>query len=220
MNITKLIILSFNIIAICSGCSSNSKIYTIPKYSSAIVNIDNTDTTNSFILIGDTQRTGWMEKYFIFRESNDSIQFKMFEKIAALETKPSFIIHLGDMVYEGASEEDWKYFDDFTSEVRDMNIPILPLLGNHEYMGDSEIMLEHVSNRFVELKDSSWRLLKFNGIGFVLINSNSELSMDRIRKQKEWYKYQMKVYNQDENIKSIVVATHHPPYTNGTGIGF
>ena len=201
------------------GCATSDEFYNIPKYSSEINTISHINDS-TFVLIGDTQRTSFIEQYFFFRESNDSVQFVLFDSIAKLERKPAFILHLGDMVFDGSSENDWKYFDASTEQIRKAKIPIFPILGNHEFYGDSLETAYNINNRFSRLKDSSWNTFEFKSIGIILLNSNEELTLSENERQKEFYEYHMNKYEIDSSIKFIIVATHHPPYTNGTGIGF
>lgn len=201
------------------GCASNDESYSIPKYNSQINSINHINDS-TFVLIGDTQRTSFLEQYFFFRESNGSVQFVLFDSIAALERKPAFILHLGDMVFDGSSEKDWKYFDESTRQIREAKIPILPIIGNHEMYGDSLETANNINSRFSSLKDSSWSSFEFGSIGIFLLNSNEELAQSEIERQEEFYNHTMNKYESDSNIKFIIIATHHPPFTNGTGIGF
>jgi Icc-related predicted phosphoesterase len=213
-----LLILLFSVVL--SGCSSSTVSYTTPVYNTLLSSLYKSDSSNSFILIGDTQRTGWVESTFLFRESNDSVQFELFRAISNLEKEPAFIVHLGDMVFDGADNEDWIYFDNSTLPVRSKSIPIVPVLGNHEYFGDEKNSMLNISNRFTDLKDSTWRSFKFKNVGFILLNSNTELSEEVYERQKQWYKKEIDRLDQDNEIKHIIVVTHQPPFTNGTGIGF
>lgn len=212
------ILIIVNLSFLIFGCASNNELYNIPKYNTDISTIDYSNST--FIIIGDTQRTGFLEQYFYFRESNDSIQFVLFDSISSLKQEPAFILHLGDMVYDGSSENDWRYFDASTKQIRNLNIPIIPVLGNHEYYGDSLERAKNINSRFNNLKDSSWKAFVFNNIGIILLNSNEELSLYQTEKQKSFFTNSINTFESDSNINYIIVATHHPPYTNGTGIGF
>lgn len=213
-----LLIILFAVIL--GGYSSSTIGYTTPIYHTLQCSLNKNDSSNSFILIGDTQRTGWLESTFLFRESNDSVQFELFRSISTLEDEPAFIVHLGDMVFDGSDNEDWIYFDSSTKPIRNKGIPIVPVLGNHEYFGDSQSSMLNISNRFTELKDSTWRSFKFKNVAFILLNSNTELSEEMNERQKQWYSSELDRFDSDNEIKQIIVVTHQPPYTNGTGIGF
>ncbi len=218
-SIQKLIAIIFLIIAL-SGCSTSKVSYSVPQFSQLSSSINNNESSSSFVLIGDTQRTSWLESNILFRESNDSVQFVLFNRITLLKEKPSFILHLGDMVFDASSDEDWIYFDNSTQVIRDNNIPIVPVLGNHEYFGDTEQSTLNISSRFPEMKDSSWRSFKFKKVGFILLNSNTELSERMNERQNRWYKQELASFDLDNEVNQIIVVTHQPPFTNGTGIGF
>ena len=60
---------------------------------------------------------------------------------AMAEFDPAFVIHSGDMVNDGRLQTDW---DSWFTDVNDhwvgdngLTIPVLPVLGNHEYPSDS-----------------------------------------------------------------------------------
>lgn len=220
MKFTRLLIAFVFLAVTLNGFSSNKVSYTIPTYGNLQNSTVKDDSANSFILIGDTQRTGLLESNLLFRESNDSVQFELFKKITSLDKKPSFIVHLGDMVFDASSEDDWRYFDSSISVIRNKNIPIVPVLGNHEYFGDSETGSLNLTNRFPELKNSSWRSFLFKNIAFILLNSNTDISDEISQRQNEWYESELNRFDSDNEVKHIIVVTHQPPFTNGTGIGF
>ena len=208
------------LVILLSGCKSSIVYNNPPTYFNLKSSLENSDLPNSFILIGDTQRTGWFESTLLFRESSDSVQFELFSKIASLDNKPSFIVHLGDLVYDASSDSDWEYFDSSTSMIRKEKIPIVPLLGNHEYFGDYEKGNLNITSRFPEFKDSSWKSFKFKNVGFILLNTNIELSEKLKKRQKEWYNNELERFDSDTGTNHIIIATHQPPFTNGNGLGF
>lgn|GEM_PF-392029 len=220
MKFTRVLIATILFIIFLLGCSSRKLSNTVPTYKTLQNSTSKNESSDSFIIIGDTQRTGWVESILLFRESNDSVQFKLFNRIASLDNKPSFILHLGDMVFDASSDEDWVYFDSSTLVIRNEKIPIIPVLGNHEYFGDSEIGSQNISRRFPELKDSSWRSFVFKNNAFILLNSNTEITKEMKERQNQWYNQELDKYDIDKSINNIIVVTHQPPYTNGTGIGF
>ncbi|MER3330298.1 MAG: metallophosphoesterase, partial [Candidatus Kapaibacterium sp.] len=203
MKLTRALLLIILFTVILSGCSTSKVSYSAPVYNTLLNSLDKSESSNSFILIGDTQRTGWLESTFLFRESNDSVQFELFQAISELEKEPAFILHLGDMVFDGADEGDWIYFDNSTLPVRSMSIPIVPVLGNHEYFGNAQSSMLNISSRFTELKDSTWRSFKFKNVGFILLNSNTELSEQMNKRQNKWYTNELDRLDQDNEIKHI-----------------
>jgi len=76
-------------------------------------------------VIGDTQRTSMWERLAL-REVNDDQQRILFD---ALEQESlGALAHLGDMVFDAASESDWRRFDDRLASIADRRVPVLPAL--------------------------------------------------------------------------------------------
>lgn len=165
---------------------------------------------NSFILLGDTQKTSNWE---FWRERNDSVRKKILQKITF--ENPAFIIHLGDIVFQGSDPTHWSEFDDYASEIRFHDIPIFSILGNHEFRGQNKIAMKNFFAHFPYLRGEKWIAFRFHFIGIILLNSNfSEQSEEDNKKQKDWYLKRLDEFQNDSTITIILVACHHPPYTN------
>ncbi|MCX6999756.1 MAG: metallophosphoesterase [Candidatus Sumerlaeota bacterium] len=168
------------------------------------------DSSTSIIIIGDTQHTSHWE---FWRERNVEATQRLAAEMA--RRHPAFILHLGDMTARGSSESHREYFDNDIEPVRKGQIPIFPVLGNHDYYGDDNLALRNIRQRFPVLKKSLWYSFTHHGIGFIMLNSNfSDLKRDDIRRQKEWYDATLKRMEKDDAISAILVCCHHPPYTN------
>ena len=174
--------------------------------------LDDRQEINSIIIIGDTQRAGFLE---VGREKNDAARPVILKKAAT--ENPAFIIHLGDFVFWGSSKKDWNTFENYSSEIRKNNIPVFPVLGNHEYFGSNEKSLKNIFSRFPHLKNSQWYSFKFKKTGFIFLNSNfDELSVSEKEKQNKWYLKKLNELQDDSSIKMIIICCHHAPYTNST----
>lgn len=178
-------------------------------------NSDSISVSNSSIaIIGDIQKTSIWE-YFMGREENDEERIHLINKIA--EVNPAALIFLGDMVFDGSDEEMWKDFDSLVKPVLSNNIPVLPVLGNHEYWGNNLTALRNVKNRFNAFQNVSWYSKKFNGLGMVFLNSNlNDLSEEEFLQQYDWYEKTLKEFDSDPEIKGTILFMHHPPFTNST----
>jgi hypothetical protein len=167
-----------------------------------------------FILVGDTQRTSLVELP-IGRAQNDSARQLILNKIA--EENPAFLVILGDLVYQGDNNRHWQRFDEFTTAVRQNNIPTFPLLGNHEYFGINRKAFDQFFARFPHLNRQLWYDVRFNSVAIILLNSNfKNMSQELINKQNEWYREILNKYQHDEAIKTVIVCCHHAPFTNST----
>lgn len=186
--------------------------------------IDNTDkelikargeTKNcSFPLaaVGDLQRTSVWE-YMMGRESNDFERKEIVKNIA--EQNPGSVVLLGDMVFEGDNIDHWKYFDTLMTPIEHKNIPVFPVLGNHEYWGKNRIALEYLTRRFPRLKGSHWYTDVCDSVALIFLDSNDlEYSSEAWQSQLEWFRNKLLLYDNDSAVRGILVFAHHPPYTN------
>ena len=162
-------------------------------------------------IIGDTQRTAFIE---VWRERNNPQREALLRQIA--RERPDVLLHLGDMVFYGSYEDDWRYFDNVMSPIRSAGIPIYPVLGNHEYFGTDETMFEYVRERF-PMVDSLWYSVVIDSVAYMMLNTNyRDFGMQVMSRQWEWYNQQMQEYEENDSVLFIVVLGHHPPYTNST----
>lgn len=162
-------------------------------------------------IVGDLQRTGPVE---VWRERNDAERERLVRQLA--DERPNALVLLGDMVWWGASEEEWSYFDRIMTPVRDLGIPMLPILGNHEYYGSDVAALAAFHRRFSDVEDTYY-VRMMDSIAFVMLNTNTdELPVAFMRAQAAWFRKTMKKLDHDSAVVAIVVCGHHPPYTNST----
>jgi predicted phosphodiesterase len=172
--------------------------------------VDLQSQNSKIVLIGDTQRTLWFE---LFREDNEYIRQLIFPKISF--EKPSSLIILGDLTNWGASESEWKYFDSITKSIKNSNISIFPLFGNHDYFGNNQTALNNMRKRFEFFEKNTWYSKEINSIGFVFLNSNlQELTNDERISQKYFLDSVLKSFESNINIRNTICCWHHPIYTN------
>ena len=164
--------------------------------------------------IGDTQRTAPFESW---REQNDAFAWKLIRQ--TVKRKPDAIILLGDLVYWGSSDIQWRYFDTLLQPLRRAKIPVTTVMGNHDYYGSNNAALFEVERRFGVSADSS-RILVVDSVAFVLLNTNrDEFSQKQLLQQRKWFVKNMAQLDTNVAIQAIVVCGHHPPYTNNSVVG-
>ncbi len=165
-----------------------------------------------FAIVGDTQRTS-VQECVIGREVNDAETTIIIDGIA--KAKPAFLVHLGDLVFHGASETHWQFFDHIARPLRDESIPILPLMGNHEYWGNNASAREHVKARFPRLQDQTWYADRHQHLGLVWLDSNrDELPEGTWSKQVKWFNEAMDELDGRDDVRGILLFAHHAPFTN------
>ena len=120
-----------------------------------------------------------------------------------------FLIHAGDLVHHGDSDDDWGEWFDAAGWLFAM-VPSLPATGNHEYHNERtsrkrlspfwrpQFMLPE--NGIAELRETVY-YIDFQGVRIVVLNSNK-----KIKKQARWLE---KILKQNPN-HWTVIAFHHP----------
>ncbi len=173
--------------------------------------------TGTIILLGDTQRTLWVE---FWREQNDSIREILFPQI--LTHQPVAIVHLGDAVSWGASNTEWEYFDRISKPARDAGVGFVNVMGNHEYYGRNSIVFRKVSERFPTMRQSltenrTWNYTVVDSIAFLVLDSNcDELTNEQKVAQTAWLDSTLHALHSNSSVRNVVLCTHHPAYTNST----
>lgn len=177
-------------------------------------------------IIGDTQHISFWESLFwdYWGENNAEKTKILFDEIAS--ENPAFLIHLGDITFNGSNKNQWFKFKHDSKAIRDKQILIYPIMGNHEYFGNNEKAIQNYFNEFPYLANKKsengnvsrkflWYSLIFNKVAFVMLNSNfDELSDIEADEQLKWYKYSLLNFEKNDSILSIIVCSHHPPFTN------
>lgn len=175
-----------------------------------ISNFELLSQSNKIAIIGDPQRTLWFE---FFRKQNEEIRQAIFPQIA--REKPNALVILGDLTNWGASNNEWNYFDFITKPINSTNIPIYPIIGNHDYYGNSNQALFNMKSRFEYFGNYTWYTKEINSIGFVFLNSNlDDLSNEERKLQKMFLDSILQSYESNSNIQNVVCLWHHPLYTN------
>lgn len=163
-----------------------------------------------FVVVGDLQRTSKLE---LLREQNDPERRALMHAIAREEV--DFVAQLGDMVFLGDSAADWRHFDDL---VRVLRVPLLPVLGNHDYGLLGHRALRHIHARFPHLRERSFYALDYGPLRLVFLDSNRR-RMGRFDEQVRWLRETLVRADRDARVGGVVVFVHHPPYTNSSVTG-
>jgi len=153
----------------------------------------------SFIVYGDSRGIAFAEKTALI--SN------------VITEKPSFVIHLGDMVDYGDPHQ-WKNFDSSDGNIIKSGILLFPVLGNHEYrsqkkhyLRNPEKQLHYYFDRFKFLKNKRWYSFTFGNSVFLILDTNTDYSPG-----SEQHRWLMDMLKKNAS-RFLFVAFHHPPYT-------
>ena len=173
------------------------------------------DDPRPLVLVGDTQRTSLPET-LLGREQNDAERAAILAAI--VEEDPALLIILGDLVFDGGSRGHWYRFDELAQPIRETDLPVRMVLGNHEYWFGAA--LGNSYQRFPSLEESHWQVHLFRGLGLVLLDSNrSAMGGVRWQEQIDWYRRTLDQLDASEDVRGVIVLLHHSPYSNSTVTG-
>jgi hypothetical protein len=174
------------------------------------------DASRPLAVLGDTQRTSFLER-LIGREVNLRESTRIVEGI--VREAPSALVLVGDMVLEGGSFDDWRHFDDLMRPVRAGGLPLLALMGNHDYMGSTDLARSNAAARFPGLRETTWYSRRQARLGLLLIDSNRGDLGRAWEDQLPWYRATLDAFDADAAIRGVFVFAHHAPYTRVPGDG-
>jgi hypothetical protein len=172
-------------------------------------------TPKTIAIVGDIQRTNQAEITLLGRSQNDVERQEILNGIAG--AKPDMLLMLGDQVAYGEGSDDWYRFDDFMKNIHYADIPVRALLGNHDYGGRSvDHCLHHFTDRFPHQKGELHGLTVMGPLALVTLNSNFEfMTPQETDRQLARYIEMLNDLDADPDIRGVIVASHHPPFSNG-----
>jgi hypothetical protein len=170
--------------------------------------------TEPFAVVGDTQESMLWET-LVGRESNPAERQQLFAQLEAV--RPAFLVIAGDLTSVGSSDRPWRYFDGLTAGLRALDVPILPVLGNHDYWGGNSAALRSFTARFAQFGRSHWYARRYGALALVFLDANhDDLGTDAWQRQHQWFTQTLNDLDRDSTVRGVLVIDHQPPYTNGT----
>lgn len=125
-----------------------------------------------------------------------------------------FVLHGGDVVQVGGSEEQWS---DILNELSSFagSVPLVTAAGNHEYIFDSE---GELLAKYLGLKDErSWYRFSSGPVDVFVLNSCYAFDRDRRTAQVVWLRGELERSTRERPEAWRLVLFHHPPYSLGVG---
>ncbi len=204
-----------------------------------ITTTDTTATTDAVAgpivigVVGDTQQT-LSGEIALGREVNDAERDVILTGLGS-ETLDA-VVHVGDLVGLGNSDEHWQQFDEFFAPVLATGAPVFPVLGNHEYCGTGigcarrnmvhDISLEPVWERFAAMERRTWYTQQVGEVALILLDTNlweygvdlgrgdPSTSSAEFMTQVDWFQERLDEFDADPDVSTVVVAGHHPMFSN------
>ena len=160
----------------------------------------------------DTQAPMLIETLLLRSHKNKLATQLLFENV--WQQHPHTLFLLGDVVNLGYSNRQWKPIDKYLEALRNKQINIHAILGNHEVMGRAVLGQQKFQNRFPDHVRTGY-LKVVDGIAILMLNSNfGTLSKKEDITQVQWYQNALQQLDDDPCIEFVITCCHHSPFTN------
>ena len=170
-----------------------------------------------FAIMGDTQRTTFIG-LVLQNENNDPERQLLLPMLAS--RRPAFVVMLGDLVLEWIVRRRVERIEERAASLRAGHIPVVAVLGNHEYMLGSKAGVRHFFARLPDLDGECWYERTHGPLGMLFLNSNvDKLTAEERDAQLAWYRGALARMQSDPNVQGILVFMHHAPFTNNSLVG-
>jgi hypothetical protein len=160
-------------------------------------------------IVGDTQRVLPVERLVFGRETNDAGRHRIAQ--AVLAEQLDGLLHLGDLL---GSASGWRRFDqDYPpGELASKHIHVCR--GNHDcggfWFGSSQEFNRRFPRAIAGLQEVELRFLRL-----LLLDTNEQaMSKEQWRVQLVQFQSALLRADDDAQVKHVLVAGHHPPFTN------
>ncbi len=173
---------------------------------------------NRLLFLSDTQAPSFFETLFVRPDHNEEATQKIFDR-AAQEKDLAAAFMLGDVTRAASNENNWAMVDGFLAKLKTESVPAFAAIGNHDYSWTSQNGMRNFRKRFPQLQ-KLWYSVVVGPVAVIVLNSNfSELSREEQKEQLDYYRTALDQYEEDPDVRGILVACHHSPFTNGTVVG-
>lgn len=152
----------------------------------------------SFIVLGDSR-------------SNAEAHRRVIERVS--QEVPDFILGTGDMVDEGARQDQWQTFFDVERELLADNV-YFPSVGNHDRQGRGRTADTYRS--FFSVPDNggdSERYYAFSYANARILVLDSNAHSFSLTGQTAWMERELSSARQDDRVRHVFVVMHHPPFS-------
>ncbi|MEZ4359887.1 MAG: metallophosphoesterase family protein [Kofleriaceae bacterium] len=152
----------------------------------------------SFVVLGDSRSGAEAHRRVIERVSQEV---------------PDFILGTGDMVDDGARQEQWQTFFDVERELLADNV-YFPSVGNHDRQGRGRTADTY--RAYFSVPDNGGDSERYYAFGyanarFLVLDSNSHSFS--LTGQTAWIERELISARQDPRIRHVFAVMHHPPFS-------
>ncbi len=171
-----------------------------------------TTTELTLAFAADTQAPMLVETILLKPFKNRKATELLFADV--LVRRPAAFFLLGDVVNLGYSSRQWRPIDHYLATLRQAQVPVHAILGNHEVMGRPLEGQRKFQERFTDHQRTGYTL-RYDTVAVVLLNSNFRaLTSKEIQQQDNWLQKTLADLDADATVLSVIVCCHHSPFTN------
>jgi len=172
---------------------------------------------DTLIFVSDTQTPLFAETLLHKTPFNRKATGMIFDDI--LGKRPRQVFLLGDIVAAGSRPRLWRPVDRFLDSIRNNGGEVWACLGNHEYIYHARNGAQAFQKRFPPHRKTGYYVIR-DSVAVVLLNSNfSRLTAAEQDKQIQFYTAALAALDRNDSVSAIIVACHHPPYSNSKVVG-
>ena len=176
------------------------------------------EQNKEIVFVADTQAPIWVETLVLKNRGNIQATELILKNI--ISRKPGCVFFLGDLVSLGYLGSAWKLIDNYVARMKHEKISVHAIMGNHELMARYRTGERNFQKRFPDhIRTGYYKIV--HDVAVVLLNSNfSRMTIQEQKHQDEWYHNILEEMDKNENVKAVIVGTHHPPFSNSLLVGF
>ena len=151
--------------------------------------------------------------FVVFGDSRDNIASHQRVVERVRHEVPAFILGTGDMVNDGAKEEEWQAFFEVERAMLRENV-MYPSVGNHDRQGRGRSADNY--RRYFSLPENSpdperYYAFTYSNARFLILDSNSYSFS--LTDQTAWIERELQAARLQKGIDHIFVSMHHPPFS-------
>lgn len=132
--------------------------------------------------------------------------------VDAIRYQPDFVLHLGDMVPRGYSEDEWTDFFSMAAPIL-KRTSIVPVLGNHELIADPSGRLYREAYDLPGRAGVAYYTFEFGDVRVLVLDSNTSLAPGS--PQDTFARTELERGRTDALLRGFFVALHHGPMSSG-----
>jgi UDP-2,3-diacylglucosamine pyrophosphatase LpxH len=167
--------------------------------------------------ISDCQVPLLFEKIIRKTHHNSDARDSLFREIE--NKNDGYVFMLGDLVGKGSKNSQWKGIDSFLETLRGSGTKVYGIPGNHEFLFRATHGINNFKKRFPDLSLTGY-CVHTDSMAIVMLNSNfGRLSRAARKNQQLWYLAVMDSLDSDATVQTVIVCTHHSPFSNSTVVG-